>query len=523
MPDLDKAHDQRAFQFFREVTAPAFSLGYDSSFWKTLLLDLCLSKRVVRHAIIAIGCYHESFTHHGSDASPKGSVRHHVFALEQYHKAISTLRQELGSLRHEPVLLLVMCILFVCIEFMQGNETGSMEHLQQGRQMIRQFVESGSLTKCQIELIRDNIAPLYWRSGSTAIFFGFTLEPLPEELNTFAHVPPQFSTVEEARHCFHALTDRVMRSTLKARAIKYAPQAPPGAAQALETEQQTVLSLLSSWRSAFAVLQAAEPDASLLNPSVLILLIYYHATKIWISTSLTPNETAYDQHIDSFSAILPLISGFLKLADPGVDGCDHAHHERKSDASSPDNASTDQTRVSSAESLPKARKKSAFTFETHVLSTLYFVALKCRHPAVRDAALQLLGKNEHRQENLWYAKDVARVVARFIELESQNAAEARAQAAATSEQVAGNWHSQEATDAPPRADTGSILPPDPIERETSVHSTLTRPPFGLPESTRITDMVIGHREGNGRWAKFFKKPADRGGTWTVWEEHVSIW
>ncbi|OAA35826.1 hypothetical protein BBO_08478 [Beauveria brongniartii RCEF 3172] len=96
-----------------------------------------------------------------------------------------------------------------------------------------------------------------------------------------------------------------------------------------------------------------------------LLLIYYNTATIWISTSLSPEELAYDAHVTAFGTIV---------------------------------------------------------FETELIAPIYWTAQKCRHPLLRRAAVKLLKKDEleNRRENLWHSNEAIAIALRTMELEEES-------------------------------------------------------------------------------------------------------
>ena len=104
---------------------------------------------------------------------------------------------------------------------------------------------------------------------------------------------------------------------------------------------------------------------------------------IWIETALRTDETAYDSFTSAFAAMIAHASSAMAITDI------------------------------------LTKEDAGFTFETEYLAPIYWVAIKCRHPLLRRAALRLLGKAEvmRRQENLWLARELAVIGKHIIESE----------------------------------------------------------------------------------------------------------
>lgn len=412
MPDLSSTEEKRSFQFFRQFTAPIFASDYDSGFWTMLVLKLCHTERAVRHAVLAVSSLHESLVEGDFDATHE-LVDKQIFALQQYNLAISISRDQMNEdAAYEPVVPLLMCLLFVCMEFMQRNEEVSLNYLQQGRCLIQQFVDSRRVTNGQLDLIRQLIVPVYMRSGITAFLLGAHVYPIPLRYDIFHEVPTAFAGIQAARHTFYSILDRIFRTSYVAKQHNSQPEMPPELARKLELAQQELLCALSKWNTAFAIFTATKADGGIPLPSIQLLRMYYHAAIIWVSTSLTSRETDYDKYLEHFAAIVPLARTFLDATQRPMPGPGRGRPDTPAESSAGSTTSTSRRN-------PYSNNKRDFVFETGAIPLLYFVAVKCRHPLLRKAAVDLLIKHDDRQENLWRSRYIGRVAARVIEIEAE--------------------------------------------------------------------------------------------------------
>ncbi|KAK4941116.1 hypothetical protein LTR10_018916 [Elasticomyces elasticus] len=116
--------EDRAFAFFGQMAGPALSGHSESYFWTNVVMQLSHREPAVRHAVVAVSSLYEKFqdvvkTPISAPANP--------LALRHYNAAIKELR----STRDETVVL-VVCALFICIEFLQGNHQSAIEHCRSG-------------------------------------------------------------------------------------------------------------------------------------------------------------------------------------------------------------------------------------------------------------------------------------------------------------------------------------------------------------------------------------------------------
>jgi hypothetical protein len=146
-------------------------------------------------------------------------------------------------------------------------------------------------------------------------------------------------------------------------------------------EQIKLQSRLDTWRNQLDVL--IERTQTVDNPAkqngVNLLLVHYKVIYIWIRVCTTAGEMATDSYFDDFEELVHYAG---KLARPGVG-------------------------MSTLQPL---------SFEIQLLAPLYDTAVKCRHPAIRRRALELLQLVPLR-EGIWNAHHAYVTARRVIELE----------------------------------------------------------------------------------------------------------
>jgi hypothetical protein len=62
---------------------------------------------------------------------------------------------------------------------------------------------------------------------------------------------------------------------------------------------------------------------------------------------------------------------------------------------------------------------STFLFDMEIVSPLYYVGMKCRHPVIRRRAIKIL-KRTQRREGLWDSNMAAAIAERIMLLEEAN-------------------------------------------------------------------------------------------------------
>lgn len=407
LPDLDSSEAMRAFDFYRSRsvallggvaggTGVTRSSGSDAAeLWGGPVIQLAATEPAVRHALLALSSLHERMCMPKSARANQGSGGT-AFAYSEYGKAITAVRSW-GTVTTEPAVVpLLVCILFICIEFLGGYEDAALVHILQGRQILSKFDPTD--TSPSVELVRRVLAPMYARLSLTSFTFGNRPERIPEGFargqrrGEDNEVPPVFETLKEARDSMFWLVDEGLRFSTTGKPAVYNPATDLEEMRMLVDWQQWLLGQVRRWDAAFTVLKTTLPievgsGAGGRSTRALqdLLLMYYHSTVVWVSTALTPDEAAYDDYIPAFSAIVSHASSVIAASSNAQDS------------------------------------GVTFTFESEVVPPVYWVASKCRHPLLRRAALRLLGKEEvkNRREGLWRANVTHAVAKKIIEIEEE--------------------------------------------------------------------------------------------------------
>ncbi|WAO86177.1 Zn(2)-C6 fungal-type domain-containing protein [Fusarium falciforme] len=533
-PGFGSPAETRAFDYYRSRTSRILSGPSDTGFWGGLVIKMSASEPAVRHAILAISSLHEAV----DSRSRTGHKLDTRFAFREYGNAITSLRN--WAQRDEPSAIpLLVCILFICVEFLADRDSAAQMHICQGRKILSGLGDGHSST---MEMVKRSLVPIYTRLSLSSFLFGSRPAPIPNHLRAWAEVPAVFATVEEARYGLYLILDEGLQFGTRAHALAFDPNCDPLVMQQLQNEQQRLLSQVSRWYAAFTVLTSMSPQSPALESQLNILRIYHQASLVWISTSLQTSELAFDAHLPAFASIISLASSVIG-------------------------------------SIPTNSKLEPFTFETELVAPVYWTATKCRHPLLRRAALKLLTREQmrNRRENLWHVRETSVIAARIIEFEESDiqdpldltlgsmSTNLDSSSQGSSESGSFDIHTCSArkikidVSSPP---TLPALPPtftDPTPAEsvagntpgsgassTSSPSNISEPmspitaalegiqqldtaalksasldsPFGVPEHRRIKNAIIGVAEDGGIWTTFFQDPEPGQTQWKVTREFL---
>ena len=133
-PKIKLADDTvRLLEFYHRCTGPVICSQFDQEFWSRTTLQLAQSEPCIRHAVIAIG--HLTMIDTGSLKDARAlmaSSSKQKTLLVHYNKAIRLLVERISEPSFSPEIGLVICLLFVCIEFMRGDYDTAFSHYKSG-------------------------------------------------------------------------------------------------------------------------------------------------------------------------------------------------------------------------------------------------------------------------------------------------------------------------------------------------------------------------------------------------------
>lgn len=201
------AQEKRGFQYFIVNTARELKGYYSSSFWEYLILQESAAEPSLRHAVIAIAALHEEFTNkHLGGVSLGHKNAGSIFAVKQYMKAISHLRQSLSAGKQAPLTALMSCLLFVCFDYLRGNFDSAMLHLQSGLEIFGDLRDQGEEDR---DIAEQSIAPLFMRLTAQSILYidtrnffdqrQFAKQLMHIKFKGQSDIPETFGSLEEAR------------------------------------------------------------------------------------------------------------------------------------------------------------------------------------------------------------------------------------------------------------------------------------------------------------------------------------
>ena len=293
-------------------------------------------------------------------------------------------------------VLLVSCILFVIIQTLQRKR--SMELVQRGLHMLRLWQNSsGGHTSFKhlqnsSEKVESQILESLSRLGLHAsIFVEFSAPQMFKDSDatpTPLQIPEQFSQLHEAKQTFDTILADLFISVEGHR------------------EKQDVVSsaklvneytgYLDQWWSGFQrLLSVMGPMKDDARCAALTMHVHYHLVRIEASTLPYRDQMLYDNHLDSFRAIVHFSGECLNIIKLSADSC---------------SGGTEDT-------MP--RTTISFGLDPGIISALFWTTLHCRDPQIRRESIGLL-HSAHRREGAFDSITGAKVTSKMVDIEESS-------------------------------------------------------------------------------------------------------
>ncbi|KAJ4247808.1 hypothetical protein NW762_013017 [Fusarium torreyae] len=134
--------EARSFQFFIEKTLVNFQTFFPDDLWNTRVLQVAQSAECIKNAVVALAYYHELYLSH-----QQWQQLESVPALKHYNLAIKELLSPSSETLSQGHILVLSCLIFICIELLQGKTDSAISLFKYGCNMIQQFRKSAASTR----------------------------------------------------------------------------------------------------------------------------------------------------------------------------------------------------------------------------------------------------------------------------------------------------------------------------------------------------------------------------------------
>lgn len=413
---FDSQREYQYFDFFRFQTVTDLSGWFSSYFWHRLVLQMSHSEGVVKRVAVALGALQMNG---GSDQR---------VALQYYNEALSGLRGLLGSTGMRSIdVALTACILLSCFEVFRRDYAAAQMHYTSGLEILklwrgttaystvdypypsrsqavipcyeRALIEHFSLLETQI------VSFLQSRPGfaQDAILFEQSISKIP--------IPMDFTTLNEAKETFISIMNTAMNLTTRAKSrLVFKTEDEPERdenglfrhretynasiqfAATLRTLTGECQLTLTQWMAAFDALyrRTCRNMSVQETASTSVLWLVYTVLYALFARDFSTGEMGYDVYVKDFENAVSHALVAIR------------HHHRHSSS---------QQR--------QQNRQPMFSLSLGIMSSLYFIATKCRHRGVRDMALYALSAAPL-QEGLWNRDSAFLMTRVLVEMEEES-------------------------------------------------------------------------------------------------------
>lgn len=364
-----EASELRGLAFFSRIVVPTLEGPLRGSSWSRTVLQASHSEPAVRHAALAISALLENF------GRPQTTLAANDIAIRHYNSAIKHL---VASDAPSLDIVLLVCILFVCTEFLRGDAAAAITHVVHGMSLLRSSGPSSDL------------ASVFQHLSIFPHFFSQDTANIPPPTESTSNVLRELSqTPSEAHESLNLLLHRTIRLIRMADRHRLGAEVDAevdlGFLKSVTSIQQCLEKDLHLWWYTFSgvlidsTFQTEHETYSL----SLLLEAQWLVAKTWSGACLETNEISYDAQKPNFERIIHLAA--LAKARGAVSGTNGAK----------------------------------FSFFMGFSPLLYFVVLKCRFLSMRLNALSLMMSLSCLREGMWDRATMIATARRIIEIEHE--------------------------------------------------------------------------------------------------------
>ncbi|KAL3427745.1 hypothetical protein PVAG01_01254 [Phlyctema vagabunda] len=341
---------QQYFGVFRDETVLSLPGIFTSSLWDRVILQACDDEAFVREAAIAIGALS---VWKRRETSGDVSREPYEYALQQYGRALRSMRKALINAETHLRKTLIGCLLVICFEAMQGNYFLAMMQALSGLNILEDWkMRKRKKSRKELEGIISP-APNIVEDDLVQAFAGIDLQiinyvdPRPDETHeilkdegteTINNMPDSFSSLEETRlywvliqrRCCHfivmagwktsAITtpnsenevDQEQRADYHDYHAEYIAKPLPQQAH-INAECVRYAREISQWTLSFRPYYTSLEEGSKEWIAASVLKIHAQTTNVELLSAQFHTETAFDVFLPEYRSIIALVQQVVPL------------------------------------------------------------------------------------------------------------------------------------------------------------------------------------------------------------------
>jgi hypothetical protein len=491
--------ERRAFAYYFQNAASAVGGGLDVDFWRTIVPQVCRSEPAVWDAIISVSALFES----PEPISDPDRTQNHRDALGWYSRSVSAVRQQIERGSVDTFVGLISCVLFICIEALQGGVDEAVQLYCQGVHLImalRTQIASGLVTAAKAALLEDTIVPIFIRLG--LIGFTFSRPQIGLLLRGVKRKPRRvlmFVSLRSAREDITRLGAEIQFFQHSCGEYLLSPDDPRIPQELLDLQADLSVQL-RDWHSAFInlvdslSLQGTAAMTSEDTGTIALFSAIYEALFIMLEVSASSSEVITDGFLPNFQKIV------------------------------------EQSRIALDSSMRSDGTQPPFTFDISPGVALWFTCLRCRDPTIRREALALMLRSP-RVQGFYSCMSAVTFGERIMLLEEMNgevmSANPETEHFSTTESLIGYEYSPSPSPSlsPGPTDSGAGTPlTHSIPEEARIgHFDVFQPKRGLPPDITEEVMAKWNLRPDRTFLGFWRNERDEGSdTWRMVREYIPM-
>ncbi|KAG0648633.1 Aspercryptin biosynthesis cluster N [Hyphodiscus hymeniophilus] len=456
------------FQVFRTHTASELSGFFDSEFWTRSVLQESHSEASIRHAVVALGALYKTLEK--ASESPPGSPDdnytgdtapdHYNFALQQYGKALTRLRESLQNREtRSQRTILISIVLFTCFQSFTGDHKAAIFQIQSGLRLLEERRQESRqpLIRQHDDVVEDELIQMFTRlaiqakSYDMAFHFPppYVIQLTPKHNNSSndptspqspsspsaastasmedPQIPDHFVNSQEARSVLDSICERIMRfqealSAFYAGPNNILPSSIKSSGQGFRTQ-------LQQWDAAFEPLLQNRRTPGISNTEragIDVLKMIQLMTTILFLMGFSTSEKDFDNFLPLFRGIVELakevvVDEELSLAQSRCGDsleCRHRHRPNNSGSGMQFLGIASHGQTSYLPEDAYLHIKASFALDLGIVPPLFVVATKCRDRKLRREAIRLL-MSAPRREGMWDSILCGKVGTWIMEVEEE--------------------------------------------------------------------------------------------------------
>lgn len=388
MPSGSTAEESELARFFMQHAASGLAGILDADFWTSILPQLSSSWQSIRFALFSISALTRGrcrlvYKHTTTTSSISKTPSAVITGMKFYRKALAASREEL-AFSNRTDLAIMTCILFFCIECLQGRRNGAIALCRSGQTILDQTHESPPDATCYYDRLVTSMRCMFARVRIVATLHGQRVMRLPRP-TTPIEEHEAFENLCEARWALLTLTNDVLSLQHQAAETYVYGRSSRSEITAVEELQDELLQTLKAWHWRANRFLLSDILASIHRQLArLVLHCHYIVINVMLGCLLATSELCWDGFTDSFQQIVESCSQIIKMKGEADD---------------------------------KQYSLTQFQLDSGIMLPLFLTACKCRAMNLRREALNLM-KQSPQQEGLWERDRVVRVAGRIMEIEA---------------------------------------------------------------------------------------------------------